>query len=128
MSNNQPVSIEKNLQYPKSMDFSALKNEGIDIAQQLSGDIWTDYNVHDPGVTILEQLCYALTELGYKASLDIERLLFSKSDKTLDLSQTAMYDPSEVLPTAPFTPDDYRKLILDHLYLEIKNAWVLPKG
>ena len=24
-------------------------------SQKISGDIWTDYNAHDPGVTILEQ-------------------------------------------------------------------------
>lgn len=47
----------KDQQLKPSMDFNFLKNKGIDYIQKLSGDIWTDYNDHDPGVTILEQLC-----------------------------------------------------------------------
>ena len=41
-----------------------LREMGIEEIQKLSGKIWTDFNLHDPGVTILEQLCYALTDLG----------------------------------------------------------------
>ena len=32
---------------------------------RLCGDQWSDFNSHDPGITILEQLCFALTELGF---------------------------------------------------------------
>ena len=28
--------------------------EGIRLVQRYSGKIWTDYNYHDPGVTILD--------------------------------------------------------------------------
>ena len=34
------------------------------LLQELCGETWTDYNLHDPGVSILEQLCYGLTDLG----------------------------------------------------------------
>ncbi len=40
----------------KGMDYAWLKAEGLKLVQQLAGDIWTDYNEHDPGVTTLEQL------------------------------------------------------------------------
>jgi hypothetical protein len=36
-----------------TLDFVSLRKQGIDYVQQLAGDIWTDYNLHDPGVTIL---------------------------------------------------------------------------
>ena len=59
------------------MDFQKLKKEGIYLAQELSGDLWTDYNDHDPGVTILENQVYALTELSYKTSFPVEDYYFS---------------------------------------------------
>ena len=46
------------------MDYAFLRQEGIRWLEQLAGDQWTDFNTHDPGITILEQLCYALTDLG----------------------------------------------------------------
>ena len=36
--------------------------------QKFSGEKWTDYNYHDPGITLLEQICYAITDLGYKSN------------------------------------------------------------
>lgn len=29
-------------------------------------DEWTDYNVHDPGITTMEFLCYALSDMGLR--------------------------------------------------------------
>ena len=55
--------------------FADLKREGIESVQNLSGKNWTDYNLHDPGITILEQLCYALTEIIYQADFDVADLL-----------------------------------------------------
>ena len=40
-----------------------------------SGKIWTDHNVHDPGITILEVLCYAMLDLGYRTHLAVEDVL-----------------------------------------------------
>ena len=52
---------------PDALNFAVLKRDGIKQLQTLSGKVWTNYNDSDPGVTILDQLCYALTELGYCA-------------------------------------------------------------
>ena len=41
-----------------SGEYQDLYLEGIELLQQLSGGIWTDYNEHDPGVTIFENLAY----------------------------------------------------------------------
>ena len=53
------------------LSFESLRSEGIRLAQALSGNSWTDYNLHDPGVTILELLCYALTDLVYRADFRV---------------------------------------------------------
>ena len=59
----------------ESQRFDELLQEGISYIQNLSGEKWTDYNYHDPGITILEQLCFAITDLGYKSNFSIEDLL-----------------------------------------------------
>ena len=40
------------------LDFNGLRQRGIALLQDLSQGRWTDYNLHDPGVTLLELLCY----------------------------------------------------------------------
>ena len=37
----------------KSQRFDELLEEGISLIQKFSGENWTDYNYHDPGITIL---------------------------------------------------------------------------
>jgi hypothetical protein len=79
-------------------DFEGLRQEGILLLQQLAGAAWTDHNDHDPGITILEQLCYALTDLGYRIDYDIPDLLASSGDPARDL-----YSPGKVLSSEPVT-------------------------
>ena len=54
---------------PAYLDFNDLRTEGITHLGNLTGKIWTDYNTHDPGITILEALCYALVDLDYRTKL-----------------------------------------------------------
>ena len=119
-------TIPRELDLPEGQNYKLLKAEGIDIVQQLSGDIWTDYNEHDPGVTILEQLCYALTELSYKANLDIVDLLCAKSENPLDPADNAFFPAQDIFPTRPLTVTDYRRLLIDLLYPNVQNAWLVP--
>ncbi len=49
------------LQY---LSFETLRNEGIGHIAGFSGKIWTDHNLHDPGITILEVLCYVLSDIS----------------------------------------------------------------
>jgi len=63
MSNSNHYIIDTPL--PLNRDFNGLKNEGLAFIQEHIGHEWTNLNPSDPGITILEQLCYALTELGY---------------------------------------------------------------
>ena len=58
-----------------AMDYAALRAEGIALLGQLAGGQWTDFNTHDPGITLLEQLCYAITDLGYRANFPMADLL-----------------------------------------------------
>ena len=51
-----PASLPRTPDRPVSLDWAALRAEGIDHIRALSGQIWTDHNAHDPGITALEVL------------------------------------------------------------------------
>jgi hypothetical protein len=99
--------------------YATLRAEAIRQLERLASGRWTDFNDHDPGITILEQLCYALTDLGYRIDYDIPDLLASSGDPARDL-----YTPGQVLSSEPVTLTDLRKLALD--VPGVKNAWIEP--
>ncbi len=103
-----------------SMDYELLRAEGIRHLEQLATQIWTDFNAHDPGITILETLCYAITDLGYRANLPIEDLL--AGDPENPAGQKTYFTVEEILKAAPVTELDFRKLLLD--CPGVKNAWL----
>lgn len=115
-------------------DHRALFELGLSHVQRLSRRVWTDFNVHDPGVTTLELLAYAITDLSYRASLPVEDLLASGPAPAAP-RRGPVYTPREVLPNAPLTRRDYRKLLLDLVETPrgeqtprrlLRNAWILP--
>jgi hypothetical protein len=113
------VTIVKNKPKPLSQDFEQLRLLGLKYIEQFSKDIWTDYNSHDPGITILEMLNYALTDLSYRTSLPMEDILARIPSETVKDFFTAR----EILPCNPVTFDDLRKKIID--IEDVENAWVL---
>jgi hypothetical protein len=120
-----PITITPDPPANKGLDYSFLKAEGTALVQQLAGKIWTDYNEHDPGVTTLEQLCYALTELTYRTELPLEDLLTYRPGGRIQTRRQALFIPRRILPCNPVTIDDYRKLIVDRIGA-VKNAWLVP--
>ena len=119
--NNLNYIIDQPL--PITQDFKSLKNEGLAHIQKITGNEWTNLNSSDPGVTILDQLCYALTELGYCNNFPIEDILTNTDDKLIIKDQ--FYLPEEILTTSPVTVDDYIKYIIDEI-AEVENAVILP--
>ncbi len=86
--------------------------------------LWTDYNAHDPGITLLEALCYAITDLGYRTGWDIKDILAEPPLATPAGGQP-FFTAREVLTCNPWTINDFRKILID---LEgIRNAWLVCK-
>jgi uncharacterized protein YegP (UPF0339 family) len=138
--------IPKDPGLPPVLDFDRLRREGIAHIEALGASLWTDYNTHDPGITILEALCFAINDLGYRCSLPIGDLLAPEPgtqgdplalkpgtpDDLLDPGPGAPVDPEgraplfsarEILTCYPVTRLDYRKLLLD--VEGVRNAWIL---
>ena len=105
-------------------DFESLRRDGIALVQALSAETWTDYNLHDPGVTILEQLCYALTDLIYRTDFAVEDFLTGPEGK-IDYARQALHSPEQVFCSRPTTLTDYRKAMLDAVP-DVENVWLRP--
>ncbi|MFT4925157.1 MAG: hypothetical protein ACI8WB_001247 [Phenylobacterium sp.] len=107
--------------------FDRLKQDGINYIQQLSGKMWTDHNSHDPGITILEQLCYCLTELMYDSEYKVADYLVG-ADGQMAFEALALHTPAQILPCRPTTLADIRRALLDGMapYSEVDNVWVEP--
>ena len=117
----QPKVIsKKNTGFPEYLDFDTLRREGIGYLGKLSGKLWTDHNVHDPGITILEMLCYALLDLGYRTNLPAADI-FTKNPND-PLQESNFFTPAQILTNNPLTITDFRKLLID--IPGIKNAWL----
>jgi hypothetical protein len=100
------------------MDYAFLRHEGVKYIERMAGQVWTDFNAHDPGITILEQICYAITDLGYRVSHAIPDLLTQGGNSTYE----SLYGPAHVLTTRPVTLNDLRRVVID--VPGVKNAWV----
>lgn len=118
--NDNKFISKHNSGFPDYLDFNRLRSEGIDYLGKLSGKVWTDHNVHDPGITILEVLCYALLDLGYRTNLSPLDLLTKAPDQVGP--DNNFFTPAQILSCNPLTINDFRKLIID--VDGVKNAWL----
>ncbi len=119
---SEAVSIKRRKSSELPHSFDTLRREGIKLAQQLSGDVWTDYNLHDPGVTILEQLAYAITDLIYRSDFEVQDYLVDDSGD-IDFTRLALHAPEQIFPCRPTTLMDYRKSLMNGVS-ELDNVWL----
>ena len=74
-NNNQVFISRTDSGFPAYLDFASLRTNAINYLGPITASYWTDYNIHDPGITTLEALLYALMDLGYRANFPIADLL-----------------------------------------------------
>lgn len=94
--------------------YTKLHRQTREEIQRLSGKVWTDYNAHDPGVTLADIADYALTEFDYKLGFPLMDYL-TKENGELDLRRFGLFPPEEVYTTHPVTEEDYRRLFLANI-------------
>lgn len=99
-------------------DYASLRREGLRLLQRMTGGQWTDFNTHDPGITLLEQLCYVISDLGYRAGFGVPDLLAEGGSDPY----ASLHPPSAILTSQPVTPADLRRIVLD--VDGVRNAWV----
>ncbi|WP_378176259.1 hypothetical protein [Aquimarina sp. SS2-1] len=120
---SETISIPKNVNTGDDLDFEYLRQVGIEYIEKIGSKLWTDYNVHDPGVTILEMLSYAITDLSQRIEMPIQNLLASKEHNLANMHEQ-FFSAIHILPSKPISALDYRNLFI-HIQ-GVKNAWIKP--
>ncbi len=114
--------IEPKKKLAEALDYNRFKAAALKRIEELASANWTDYNAHDPGITILEALTYALVDLGYRTEFDIKDILAYADGETPQ--PNTLFTGSEIFTTQPVTVKDYRKLFID--IKGVQNAWLQP--
>ncbi|HMB91239.1 MAG TPA: hypothetical protein VKP65_10355, partial [Rhodothermales bacterium] len=104
-----------------SQDYTLLKKEGVGHLENLAHEVWTDYNVHDPGITMLELICYGITDLGFRTDFDIKDLL-TKQENGRPVNNSTFHTARDIFTCNPVTFNDLRKLLID--ITGVRNAWI----
>ncbi|MBV8401766.1 MAG: hypothetical protein JOZ17_24040, partial [Acetobacteraceae bacterium] len=113
-----PVTLPTDPPEHPILDYAALVSQGIAQLERLTDSSWTDFNAHDPGITLLEAGCYALTDLGYRIFHPLPDLLANGGAD----AAAGLFTPAQALTGRAVTFDDLRRVALD--VKGVKNAWI----
>jgi hypothetical protein len=115
--------IDPSVRPEPAADYTALRAAGYAAIERLANQQWTDYNAHDPGITLWEHLADALAEIGYRGSFDVADLLTGPGGG-IDHRQP-FFTAGRIMTNAPVTDNDFRRLLIDSL--TTTNAWLVCK-
>jgi hypothetical protein len=124
MSDSRLFVIDAEKEKVHAQDFAFLRQQGLELIQVLCSDTWTDHNLHDPGITILEQLCFALTDLAYRTDFPIADILSDEAGN-IQPDDNCFFGREAILPANPVTVNDFRKVLIDEME-ELHNVWLEP--
>lgn len=117
------IVIDRDNILPPAQDFNLLREEAIERLAKLGSRRWTDFNTSDPGITLLEAMCYSITEMGYRTGFEIQDLIVPKNKTDVNW-KCIFYTAKELLHNSAVTINDYRKLLLD--IQGVRNVWIEP--
>ena len=115
--------IDSSLTPGPAANYRDLRATAYEAIERLGREQWTDYNAHDPGITLAEHLADALSEIGYRGSFDIADLLTGPGGG-IDHRQP-FFTARRIMTNAAVTNNDFRRLLIDHL--KLSNAWAVCK-
>lgn len=121
-----PTTICKSQHQDNPNSYERLFQLGLTYIQQLSGKVWTDYNIHDPGITILEQVCFALTDIIYRSDFQTANYLADENGY-IDFALQGMFSVEQILKPPPQQTEDY-ELWLEETIASLQKAWVQVNG
>ncbi|BDD01356.1 hypothetical protein [Persicobacter psychrovividus] len=100
------------------LDFKEIFNYGRKLLGEFGGAYWTDHNIHDPGITVLEQLALATADMIYRAERNPGQTIFP-----FENIQNTLLSAEQSFPSEAVTENDLRKIIFDQIP-EARNVWV----
>ncbi|MFJ3368108.1 hypothetical protein [Pseudomonas sp. NPDC086251] len=96
------------------IEFETLLLQAKRAIQQYSGLTWSNTDEHDPGITLLQALCYNASDVAYRTSLPLSDLLTpAPQEQTDDGIFPITFGPQRALTCGPISVEDYRRALLD---------------
>ncbi|MEY8204312.1 MAG: hypothetical protein RPR40_04480 [Bermanella sp.] len=89
----------------------SLKQQALQVIQNLAADTWTDHNNGDPGITILEVLAFVITDLSHRLAYPMVDLL--TPDPEGGEQPAPFFMGQQILPSNPVTLNDHRRFFMD---------------
>lgn len=116
--------LDRDRVLPPEQDYEVLRTIGMERITELCRNVWTDHLASDPGITQLEALAYAITDLGYRTNFSTVDLLTRPDGEIGPSDETGLYPAHEALTCSPITIPDHRMLLLR--VTDVRNAWLDP--
>ncbi|WP_144407605.1 hypothetical protein [Gynuella sunshinyii] len=89
-----------------------LKQQAVNLVQQVCQQNWTDHNTADPGITLLEVLSFAISDMCYRLEFSVPDLLAPDRARN-DWEPDAFFLAPTILPSNLVTHTDIRQAIID---------------
>lgn len=119
MSNTKDIPT-----FHQTIDFDSLMREARKHITALAGELWTDHNPSDPGITQLEVLAFCIADLSYRTSFDVKNLIAGYKGGLSEVYDLPLMDVA--LPNHPVTVKDLRKLLIDMVHPRYAQTANLP--
>lgn len=110
MSIQTPLSLAE---IDEQINFDTLYQQALAEVLRLAGRVWTDKGEHDPGITMLQALAYAVSDVAYRHSLPLVDMLTPEFIGEQTGIFIEGFGPDRALTCGPVTEDDFRRGLLD---------------
>lgn len=114
--------------------YSELQDTTIKRISELSGNLWTDYNEHDPGITIADYTNFGLFDLHFRQLFSLEEYLFKNNEKVDHAKKGLFYKEQlytrvnafnqEVARKSMVTESDYEAFFLETFHQDLSTCSV----
>lgn len=93
--------------------YSQIYEEALHLIQRMAGNRWTDFNAHDPGVTLLDVFCYGLLDIEYRSGFDFTSYMPHDGAGNLDYDSWGLHVGEKLFGDAVISETDYARLVKD---------------
>ncbi len=95
--------------------YTLLNEHLLHKVQELAGQRWTDFNAHDPGVTIMDVWAYGLFDLQYRLALDFGSFLPHDDQGRIDFAKLGLHNGEALFAASVVTAADQERLVVEQI-------------
>lgn len=106
------------------IEFETLLRQAMQAIDRYANQSWSNTDEHDPGITLLQALCYNASDVAYRTSLPLTDLLTPAPTAQTDAGIFPLaFGPQQALTCGPISVDDYRRALLDLTWTDGANEY-----